>query len=218
VSQQFDPSADFAFVDGGEPVTLRRPASGMATAIGHALRRAVATREAAASGGKYTSADVAWHLPLASAPALAVGDQIVDGQAVRWTVLEIQQSAQTARLRCLARNLVVHHGLSEIIRIQRAVWTAAASGAATPHWVNDQVGLRARIQARQGVVEHAHGRRLLKTTHQIYVAEQVTLDDSQRIVSADEQVFNVVSYENPWRIDELVVINVVQTPWPQAGS
>ena len=56
----FDPQSDFAQVtDALEPATLRRADGSGSIALANALRRAVTTREAAASDGKYTTSDVA---------------------------------------------------------------------------------------------------------------------------------------------------------------
>jgi hypothetical protein len=103
MSVGFDPSTDLVDVaDGLEAVTLipRRASEG--TTIAHALPRMVSLREAAASGGQYTQADVRWHLPVeeyATRPAL--GDVIQDGDGTRWTVLEVEKATMGTRWGCL---------------------------------------------------------------------------------------------------------------------
>ena len=70
MATDFDPQSDFAQVaDALEPATLRRADGSGSTAVASALRRAVTTREAAASDGKYTTSDVHWHLAAAELPA-----------------------------------------------------------------------------------------------------------------------------------------------------
>ncbi|MGA2031671.1 MAG: hypothetical protein ABSG68_05405, partial [Thermoguttaceae bacterium] len=87
-----DLSLDLAqAADGRETVVLfpgEADADAAASVVLHALRRAVTTREAAASGGRYTTSDVTWHLPaaeLSAPPQLA--DIIRDQDGCRWTVL-----------------------------------------------------------------------------------------------------------------------------------
>jgi len=198
--------------DGAESVTLRRRGSTLAAAAS-ALRRAISTREAQASGGRYTSSDVAWHLPIAAlAAAPAVGDAIGDAAGVRWTILEVQQSIVVGRWRCLARNLAVAHGLNELVRIERAVWSKDAAGAATPTWQEEHGGLAARIQPQSAAVAIDADRMKLVLTHRVFVAEPVAVDENLRVVDADGRTYRVVGCEQPERIDALLILNVIAEP------
>ena len=80
--------------DGLEAVTLARRGStpgGTPAPIAHALRRSVSIREAAASDGRYTTADVTWHLPVAElGQAPRLGNLIRSGDGRQWTVLEVR--------------------------------------------------------------------------------------------------------------------------------
>lgn len=82
----FDPSTDFATVDGLAEVTLRAR-NGAETTIEKSLRRAVSHKEAKASDGKYTTDDVVFHFAASEVAARpTLGSQIID-DAGRWTIL-----------------------------------------------------------------------------------------------------------------------------------
>jgi head-tail adaptor len=212
----FDPSTDFPdVVDQLEAVTVRDVSASTNTPVASALRRAVTTREAEASEGKYTESDVVWHLPaslLASPPA--VGDTITDASANVWTILEVQQAAADSRWRCVARVVAIDGGFNETIDIQAATWNKGAAGAASPSWSDVQTGLSARIQPHRMDIGGEHGRRTVRTTHRIYVNQQVSVNENHRIKDDGGGVYLVVASEKSDRIDALMVIHVVQSPWP----
>ncbi|MCH8047495.1 MAG: head-tail adaptor protein [Planctomycetes bacterium] len=212
----FDPATDFPdVVDRLEAVTVADVSAATNTPVASALRRAVTTREAAASEGKYTESDVVWHLPaslLTSPPA--VGDTITDAAATVWTILEVQQAAADSRWRCVARVAAIDGGFNETIDIQLATWNKGSAGAATPAWANVQTGLSARIQPHRMDIRAEHGRRTVRTTHRIYVSQQVSVNENHRIKDGGGGVYHVVASEKSDRIDALMVIHVVQTPWP----
>src|ERR1700722_9293913 len=108
----FDPQSDFAQVtDALEPVTLRRADGSGSIALASALRRAITTREAAASDGKYTTSDVHWHLAAAELPVPPrLGDQIIDATGEAWTILETQLATCGSRWKGTARNLTFAGG------------------------------------------------------------------------------------------------------------
>ena len=216
MSSTFDPSTDFVLVtDLLETVTLRRADTGAVSSIAHTLRREVTQREAEASGGKYTRSDLVWHLPAGELSVFPrLGDQLIDADDAKWTILEIQLACGGARLRCLARNLAVAAGLSDEITIQVATWSKTASGAASATWNDSLTGLAARIQPQTGEVTVTHDRREMRITHRIIVAEAVDVNDNHRVLDADGNVYHVVGYEQPARIDVLPVILAVQSPWP----
>jgi hypothetical protein len=162
MTTDFDVSGDFAAVtDGVEPVTFRRrdaAADSPCTPVPHALRRAAATAEGAVhnlynsekqapSGGRYTAADVTWHLPceeLSEAPD--PGDVILDAAGQRWTILEAKLATLGTRWQCTARNLALACGLTETIVVLRATYGKGPGGAAEPAWFPWRTGVRARIQ------------------------------------------------------------------------
>jgi len=219
MSLNLDPSADFAEVaDGTEAVTLRRRGSrpgASGTAIASALRRAVTTREAAESHGRYTASDVTWHLPaeeLTGVPRL--GDVLVDAEGRRWTILDVQAAALQGRWRCASRNLAVVYALDDTVTILKASYTKEDGGAAEPSWRPWKTGVRARIQPLATTVATEHHARRTATRYRIFVEEDLTLDHTHRIQGADGTVYKVTGTTAAERIGELQTIEAEVTPWP----
>ncbi len=214
-----DSVCDLAQVaDGLEAVTLRRRGSSPAApgaVIGHALRRAVTTREAAASDGHYTASDVTWHLPVAELPAAPrLGDVLCDAAGRRWTVLDVAGTTLGSRWRCAARSLAVVYGLDDTISVLQAVYTPGAGGAAVPAWQVWLTGIRARIQpvAAQSDVLHAAWQTV--TRYRIFVEQTLSLDHTHRIRGPDGTVYKILGATAAELIGELESIEAEVTPWP----
>lgn len=211
MSTLFTPTTEFLdVVDGLEPVTLVPRDGGSETAIAGAKRRAVSLQEAEASGGRYTRADVVWHIAasqLDSPPSL--GDRIVDGAGENWTVLDVARAARDTRWACHARNLAVAAGLDTVVRIQQAAWSKDRHGAAMATW-SDLRLVQARIQPLALRPALEHDAQSARATHRIVLAEQVAVTENMRVVAADATVYAIESYEQAERIDTLPAINVVK--------
>jgi hypothetical protein len=217
MSLSFDPSSDFVrAADGLEPVTLLRggtSAAAAGTAIAHALRCAVTTREAAASDGRYTASDVVWHLPVAEVSQRPrLGDVLRDAQGVCWVVLDVVESTLGSRWRCTARSLAIAHGLDATITILRAAYPKGTGGAMDPVWQPWRTGISARIEplsAQTGLEDESR-----KTTARcrVFIEEQLFLDHRHRILAADGTVYRVLSTTASERIGELPSIDVEVLP------
>jgi hypothetical protein len=205
----FDPGGDFLdVVDGFQPVTLVRPGSSATTAVEHALRRAIRTREAQASQGQYTSGDVIWQIPAAEAPeAPRLGDAIVDASGRRWTILNVRAATRDSRWRCITRDLAIAHRLDEAIRIERATYAKGPSGAEEPTWRLWKSGVRARIQPVGAEVQRRHERTAAVTAYRIFVAEDPELDPHCRVRGPDGTVYRVIGFHKAERIDALAQID-----------
>lgn len=212
----FSPAADFAdVVDGLEAVTLLRRGSSTTVAVTHALERQVTTREAAASYGKYTQADVTWHLPAeecASAPL--AGDQILDGDGVRWTILEVRKSTLGTRWACVCRDLVVAYGLNDTVAILKASYAKGTGGAQEPTWLAWKTGVRARVQPERAEVAVELGARRTAERFLIYIAEDVQLDHSCRVQDEAGAVYKIVAIRAREDIGGYTTIEAERTPWP----
>ena len=154
----FDPSADFSRVaDNTEAVTLlRRGATpgDAGTMIQHVLRRAVQLGEFAAknrdesrryinSDGQCVAADVDWHLPAAELQAPpSIGDAILDGDGLRWTILELDLIMLRTRWKCSARELSIAYGLDDTVTVLKAEYAKSDAGAAEPAWQTWRTGVR----------------------------------------------------------------------------
>ncbi len=203
-----DLSGDFgAVADRLEPVELRRRDGSPPTRLASALRRAVSTREAAASDGKYTAADARWHLSgqeLAAAPL--VGDQIVDGRGAKWTILKTRLATCGSRWECIARDLEIAAGLNDSISIRREIVRQDRSGAAERTWQDERINVRARIQELTSERALEHGRQSGVVTARIYLAEQILVDGGYQIAASDGRIFEVVGFEAPDAIGSLFTI------------
>ncbi len=204
----FDVQADFAQVaDQLEAVTLERADGAESSPLAGALRRAIGTREAAASGGKYTAADVRWHLAaavLAAAPRL--GDRIIDAAGEAWTILETRLATCGSRYECASRNLAIAAGLDTSITIRREQIAKSASGAVERCWTDYRINVRARIQEQSARRGEQHGRQSGIVTAKIYLAEQIAIDNGFRIVAADGTLYEVIGCANPDSITGLFTI------------
>lgn len=206
----FDPSDDFASVtDALEAVIVRRAGSSAAMEVAHALRRAVRTREAERSEGRYTAHDVVWHLPAAevSEPPRP-GDVIVDADAEHWTVLEVAQVTLQSRWRCVARNLAVFHGLDDHIDLERAEFAKGEGGAEEPAWHVWKAGLRARIQPAAADLRTDHDRPILAARYKVFLADEVPIDRTLRIRGPDGAIYTVTGFRKADAIDALLEIDV----------
>jgi hypothetical protein len=208
MSDLLDVQTDFAIVaDRLEPVTLERR-DGASVPLAGALRRAVTTREAAISDGKYTSGDVRWHLSaaeLAKPPRL--GDRIIDGGDQSWTILELRLATCGSRFECVTRNLAIAAGLDTLISIRRDLVVKGVNGAAERSWQSYRTNVRARIQEQTAERSEQHGRQSGVVTAKIYLAEQIPVDNGFQIVAADGTTYEVTGYESPDEIGRLFVIN-----------
>jgi hypothetical protein len=208
MSDLLDVQTDFAAVaDRLEAVTLERR-DGAPTPLAGALRRAVTTREAAISDGKYTSGDVRWHLSaaeLTKPPAL--GDRIIDGAGQSWTILEMRLATCGSRFECVTRNLAIAAGLDTLITIRRESIVKGTNGAAERSWQSYRTNVRARIQEQAAERSEQHGRQSGIVLAKIYLAEQIPVDNGFQIVAADGMTYEVTGYESPDEMGRLFVIN-----------
>jgi hypothetical protein len=209
----FDPGQDLAQVaDGLQTATFTRPKSGVSAVVAHALRSVVRARQIAESAGRYTSSDVAWHLPAAEMPVEPrAGDVIVDADDRRWTVLDVEKTTLAARWRCVARNLAVVHGLDAYVDVEEATLTKGQAGAETRVWRTWKTGLSARIQPVATEIRSEHDRQVSRARFTIFLAHDLALDRRHRVRGPDGTLYRVVAVRKADRIDALTEIDVVRT-------
>lgn len=212
MSADFNAAEDFAAAaDGLELVTVERPGSPAPGAVCRALRRGVTAREARASEGRYTADDVAWHLtaPQPGAPPRP-GDVLADAAGRRFTVLSVTRSAMTGRVRCVARDLAIAHGLDAFIDVERAEYVKGESGAETAVWRPWRTGVRARIQPAGAEVRPENDLAATRAACRVFVSEAMELDHRHRVRGPDGAVYRITGVRAPERIDALLEIEALR--------
>ena len=197
-------------VDGLQAVTVRHAASGASESITGAFARRLKHGEAAPSGGTYTADDVRWHLPAGVlGEPLAPSDEVTDAAGDTWIVQDVRQVGLDARVECVARKLAIAPGPNDTVRLQQASWSKDQAGAPVVAWNDVATELLARIQPHRGTIEVEHNRRQMRVTHEIYLAEPITIDSNHRLVDETGRAYKLVGYAEPERIDRLSVIYAV---------
>lgn len=208
-------------IDQTEAVTLLRRGStpgGAGTTVAHALRRAITAGEAAIvatsdvqkqvpSDGKLLSHSVVWHLPSGELPdAPELGDVILDGDGVRWTVMTVKRTTLGARWRCETKNVAIAAGWNNTISIQKNAGTVES-----PVWQTRQTGVLARVQPVKAVFDTDADVPATTTTYRIFVEENIALDHTCRILDENGAIYRITSATGMDRIGELQVIEAEST-------
>jgi hypothetical protein len=208
VSLTLDLSTDFATVTDGLAKVI---VDGID--VNACLRRAVSVREAAASGGKYLSTDVAFHLDAQELPAPSVGGKItdVDGE---WTILGIDWQTLVKRWRCVARQLKIGDGLT--VAIQAPTYTKGATGAEEATFSNVASGIPARIQLLTSEMEVVNTNRTSKTDARVFFATEQTLGPGYRIIGSGGQILKVLSWDGFDDINQFFAATCEVSKWPRS--
>lgn len=208
MSLTLDLSTDFATVTDGLAKVI---VDGID--VNACLRRAVSVREAAASGGKYLSTDVAFHLDAQELPAPSVGGKItdVDGE---WTILGIDWQTLVKRWRCVARQLKIGDGLT--VAIQAPTYTKGATGAEEATFSNVASGIPARIQLLTSEMEVVNTNRTSKTDARVFFATEQTLGPGYRIIGSGGQILKVLSWDGFDDINQFFAATCEVSKWPRS--
>ena len=212
----FTPSTEFVdVVDGLEAVTLKYPGASSTTAVSHAKRRQVSIREALASGGRYTTSDVAWHLPQSEATTQPkLGSKIVDSSSVYWTVIVVDKATRGTRWRCMTRALAIVAGLDTTVRIQRATYTKGRAGAAKATWIEFAV-VKAKVQPEGGSATVQNAGRIFDRKFNIIIETDPGVDQHCRVIGADGATYKVLGLDSPNDITALPLIRAETSPAPE---
>jgi len=218
MTSELDPTADFSTFDGLESIVLRSRDGRRETAIARALRRSVTRSEGQPSNGTYTVGDTHWHFEeTAVSEPPEIGGSILDGAGLVWRVLALRHETMQRRWNCRSRELVLAGGVTDVITIQEAQWTKGAAGDLIPTWHDWRVQVRARVQPEGAGVETSHRLREARRRFRIYLVEEVPVGANHRVLHGGE-VYHVLGYERPARLDELFVIVAEQTSWPMGEA
>ena len=208
----FDPNDDLStVVNGWQPVVLTAR-DGTTLNVARALRRAVQTAEAAASGGDVLQSDAVWHLSAALVSARPeLGATITDAGGEVWTILNVELATLGARWRCRTRNLVIAHRLDMRIAIEQCQFAKGPHGAAIPDWTLWRANLAARLQPLKLTPEVVDGARLANATHVVYLADDLPLDARHRVRDADGAVYAIERLERAEQLGDLMRLFVRRT-------
>lgn len=185
--------------------------------IRRAKRRAVSLREQAASGGRYTGADVNWHIPDRFVPPNIKpkpGDVVVEDDGTRWTALEVPLNRVRNTWKLICRDLAITHQLGHKIQIERAEIVYDSSGVATKVFPPDGGSLlycdvKASVQPETADTEETRGIRGVVRRFRVTVERQLPRLNAteDRIRWADGQCvvhyLDIVSIENQQQLGEL---------------
>jgi hypothetical protein len=211
----FNPADDFPnVIDRIETVYLHSLTGGEPIEVDGALKRGHAARQHPDSGGGLANSDARWHLPvsvLEDSPQ--IGDCIVDGESTAWTIVEVHHEG-SGRWLCICRNLALVLGLSEVIDIQRAVWTKDAAGAARATWHPWMSALPAQIHPLTARVVNDEGRTHLLATHHVLLAQPVHVDQDCRVVGPGGAVYRILGVQFTDQLVAPHILDVLQETHP----
>lgn len=199
---------DFAtIVDNLTPVTVA------GQSVTAALRRAISTKEVAASGGKYVSSDTVFHLDRAehtNQPEIGAAIADADGS---WTILEAAWETFANRWRCVCRKLAIVGGST--VTIQRATYAKSTTGATEPTWSNVATGVLAKVQIESADIEDDRSNRTVRQSAFVYFASNQNLHPADRIIS-DSMTLKVLSWDGLSALDSLFRATCEVSKWPQS--
>jgi hypothetical protein len=206
-------STDFAdVVDGLSSVQYTPRGSSTPTAVANSLRRAISVREAAASDGKYTTNDVAFHLQNAVVVQGSVVGATIDDGGTIYTVLDAHYETLASRWRCISRRVVVLTGTADIYLTS---WTKGASGAQEPTTAVFASGVAAHIEKIETNPTVIDGQRFTEDVYRIYLSGDYTLTKDHYIVNGPIS-YKLVSY-TPLTLGALSIFQGIVCPFPRAA-
>lgn len=207
-----DLTTDFATVtDGLETVEFRGRAAGQKISVTAALRQSIGHKEAAASGGNYTSRDLIWWLQHASlSQDRMVGGRITDSTSAIYNVLEATYEPMGRTWRCVSRMLKL---MSVRVTIQEASYSKGASGAQVKTWTDKWTSVAAHIEEQTRTEEEAADQLYQEQVFKVYIDRDLDLGKEHRIVGPDETIYKFVDYAGE-SLTELSTFTGLVDPFP----
>lgn len=183
------------------------------TSVTKALRAQPTERERAPTGGVYTGFDLIWVISdtlLTSTPK--PGDLVKDSSELEWTVLtaEYDQLDQVWNLTTV--DLSLANDLKDKIDIYQPDSTVDTAGAYNPTFTTKYASLNCRIQEISGSESEQRGLRGTLKRYEIYLAKQVEVSTRFYAQDSEGNKYDIVSWSNPDRIDELQVLSCELRP------
>jgi hypothetical protein len=220
-------ATDYTVYDGLEPVAYQstRNDGSMPDFYPSALRRALSTKEQAASGGAYQAGDVVWIVPatfVQPGMRLKPADVVIDSDQNRYTVLDASEQKKRQSWRLISRNLAIAFQLGDYVDIQKAGISYDRAGIEIQTYPEDGGGsvayasLLCRVQEVSEVETDERLIRGFQGDFVIYLSQQInfTADFNRYRVKHTKagltRYYDIVGYRNAEQIAELPILEVRQ--------
>lgn len=209
-----DLSTDYRTFDNLEAGTLtsKLNSGDVSVSVTKALRRALTDKELSASGGKYASFDMVWHLPVARlggyVPKMA--DTWTDtAGGIAWTILEVGLNTLQSMYRCVTRNPTIAYNLRDLISLwvpnatkdegKQRIPAFYCKEAKTPAAVYDESSEQVVTAGKMGTQ---------KNVKIVFLNSYPTFSTDWQIRNGDTR-YEIKSFEKTGQIGELMQANTV---------
>jgi hypothetical protein len=172
-------ASDYLVWEDLEAVTLRSVANAgdTDTAVTSAKRRAVTTREQAASGGRYTASDLNWFLPVTLLGSVTPkpADVVIDGDSRQWTALDVQLMALRTVWKLTTRDFAIAYSLRDMVDWYEPAPTQSVdvAGHREPTWVPRKLALACRVQEQSAEVVEAFGKMVTQRRYAVWCETRI---------------------------------------------
>jgi hypothetical protein len=197
------------------PITLRSLGLSGYTPypVSDAKPRAISTREAAASGGVYTTQDRVWLIPaeLISGTTPKLGDLIRTAANVDWTILSIDPLGKFGNTyRLTTRNLKLVAGLTQTARVLRPSTAVDSAGQRNPTFTEVYANLACKLQEQSHGLPEFQGGSTDRREYMLYVGTRLILLAGD-VVEINSKRYDVVGSGSWDRIDQLGEVRLVRS-------
>ena len=213
-----DHGADLASVDGCEHATYFPVGTSITQKIDACVVTKISVREAAASGGTYTTLDrkalVAAAEVVDNPPEVGGLLETHDGDEL-WYVVGVELLAQRKVFRMFLRVALLHTQLKERVSIEEVEWGVDDDLSPTETWTAHASNVAAAFQTVDSALVVESERRSVKVTHRVYVAGPETIQAGMRVVDGNGDKFKVLRVTNKGGLGTLIILDAVKDHDPQ---
>lgn len=209
---------DLRYADGIESVLFWFASTAESRRLATVLRSPVSVREAAASGGVYTTQDTRFAMLRSEflEGALPEVGGLIEVESEIWAVYGLDVIVHAAQYRAWCKRELIRGQLPATLRIQKPAYARDADLVLKPNWTDVISGAAGRVQEvlQELVVEHE--RRRTKVTHRVYAeVEEGVVQAGWRIL-CDGNTYNILRISGRGVLGTLEVFDVELARQPQA--
>lgn len=193
-----DLDEDFEVFDNTEEVTLTLAGSNASVEV-CALRRQLSVREAAASGGAYTSRDVQFSIrrsKVCKTPP-GVGSLITSRDGELFTVYGVDTASLKSRYRCWCREPIMQSSLDQLLSVESPTYSLDEYDAPYTTWVTVHTNVPGKIYVVDTENEVAREDRQFKPKVMIYLVGVNNIEPNWRIKDEAGNYYNVSKVTTP---------------------